>query len=73
MNVESENKSYDFYAFSTATLNDILGKYTKISIPKIAIGYICIVSVCLRLIDVFFKSLLQLIFLYSSFFMLLYH
>lgn len=29
---------YNLYAFSTTTMNDILGKYSEMSIPKIAIG-----------------------------------
>ncbi|KAF6216434.1 hypothetical protein GE061_000776 [Apolygus lucorum] len=40
--MEKENNSsmYSIYAFSSATLNDILGKFSKLNVFKIATGYI---------------------------------
>ncbi|RZF41387.1 hypothetical protein LSTR_LSTR000101 [Laodelphax striatellus] len=35
----TSTSSYDMFAFSTALLNDILSKFSEISISKIAIGY----------------------------------
>lgn len=34
----NESAPYNLYAFSTTTMNDILGKYSEVSIMKIAIG-----------------------------------
>lgn len=34
----NKSTSYNLYAFSTTTMNDIMGKYSEVSIMKIAIG-----------------------------------
>lgn len=36
--------SYNLYAFSTTTMNDILGKYSELSIVKIIVGCALVVS-----------------------------
>lgn len=36
---------YNLYAFSTTTMNDILGKYSEVSVMKIAIGCALMVSI----------------------------
>lgn len=35
--------SYNFYPFSTSTLNDILGKFSKVSLKNIILGYMFMV------------------------------
>lgn len=44
LQVNRTTSNYNLYAFSTTTLNDILTKYSEISVIKIGIGYVAIVS-----------------------------
>lgn len=41
--VKNGTAPYNMYAFSTTTMNDILGKYSEVSIIKIAIGWMLMV------------------------------
>lgn len=41
---ESVSPSYSFYPFSTSTLNDILGKFSELSLRNIILGYMFMVS-----------------------------
>ena len=41
---ESVSPSYTFYPFSTSTLNDILGKFSELSLKNIMLGYMFMVS-----------------------------
>lgn len=36
---------YNVFAFSTATLNDILGQFSELNVFKIAIGYVLMVCI----------------------------
>lgn len=42
---ESVSPSYSFYPFSTSTLNDILGKFSELSIKNIVLGYMFMVRI----------------------------
>lgn len=44
MTTESVSPSYSFYPFSTSTLNDILGKFSELSLKNIILGYMFMVS-----------------------------
>lgn len=41
---ESASPAYSFYPFSTSTLNDILGKFSELSLKNILLGYVFMVS-----------------------------
>jgi len=41
--VANGSAPYNVYAFSTTTMNDILGKYSEVSVTKIAIGCVLMV------------------------------
>lgn len=41
---ESVSPSFSFYPFSTSTLNDILGKFSELSLKNIILGYMFMVS-----------------------------
>lgn len=43
---EAVSPSYSFYPFSTSTLNDILGKFSELSLKNIILGYMFMVSNC---------------------------
>lgn len=42
---DSVSSSYSFYPFSTSTLNDILGKFSEVSLKNIILGYMFMVSI----------------------------
>lgn len=42
---DSVSSSYSFYPFSTSTLNDILGKFSELSLKNIILGYMFMVSI----------------------------
>lgn len=44
MGRESNSSQYNMYAFSTTTLNDILGQFSKLNVFKIVVGYLLMVS-----------------------------
>jgi len=41
---DNSTTHYKVYAFSTATLNDILSQFSELSVVKIVVGYIFMVS-----------------------------
>jgi len=41
---DNSTAPYKVYAFSTATLNDILSQFSELSVVKIVVGYIFMVS-----------------------------
>lgn len=41
---DNSTAPYEVYAFSTATLNDILSQFSELSIVKVIVGYISMVS-----------------------------
>lgn len=41
---EKVSSSYSFYPFSTSSLNDILGKFSELSLKNIILGYVFMVS-----------------------------
>ena len=44
LRVDNTTAPYKMYAFSTATLNDILSHFSELNVVKIAAGYIFMVS-----------------------------
>lgn len=44
----NDSTPYSLYAFSTTTMNDILGKYSEVCVTKIAIGCALMVSTMFR-------------------------
>jgi hypothetical protein len=57
LTTDNSTAPYEVYAFSTATLNDILSQFSELSIVKVIVGYISMVSnmlidSCLHIITV---------------------
>lgn len=50
--------NYNIFAFSTATLNDILCKFSEPNFVKVAVTYVIMVSfkICLFLVEVIFLT-----------------
>lgn len=46
----NSTSSYNLYAFSTTTMNDILGKYSEVSVMKIGIGCALMVSTVINIV-----------------------
>lgn len=59
---DDASELYSFYPFSTSTLNDILGKFSELSLKNIILGYMFMVRT-------FFLLLIHYLFLfYYNFF-----
>jgi hypothetical protein len=41
---DNSTAPYEVYAFSTATLNDILSQFSELNIVKVVVGYLSMVS-----------------------------
>lgn len=48
---ESHTAHYNVYAFSTATLNDILKQFSELNVIKVAVGYVIMVSIFFLMIN----------------------
>lgn len=55
----TEPARYDLYAFSTTTMNDILGAYSKLDVLKVVVGCALMVSLLLDKLPFFFCKIFQ--------------
>lgn len=63
------SSAYSFYPFSTSTLNDILGKFSEVSLKNIILGYMFMVIFFFLIHSFLFHFFLVIL----SYFYLLYY
>lgn len=69
---DDASQLYSFFPFSTSTLNDILGKFSELSLKNIILGYMFMVRIFYKHLITIYKHL-SLFDLISYWYFMLFH